>query len=110
MENQNLEGIIGPNPFDSLSETDLIYLLQHNSEQLTEAQKLDIKARISKFEGARQAEMEIIDFPEPVKQYQKLPQNNRRAGYVDIIILMLTVWTTCLCGMAYVYSQLNIMG
>ena len=110
MENQNLESVISPNPFDSLSETDLIYLLQHNSEQLTEAQKLDIQARISKFERVRQAEMEVIDFPEPAKQFKKLPQNNRRAGYVDIIILMLTVWATCLCGMAYVYSQLNILG
>ena len=107
MENQN---VISPNPFDSLSETDLIYLLKNNSAQLTEAQKLDIQARISNFERQRHAEMEIIDFPEPEKTYQKLPQNNRRAGYVDIVILMLTVWATCLCGMAYIYSQLNILG
>ena len=109
MENQNFDNVISPNPLDNLTETDLIYLLQNNP-QLPEAQKLDIQARISQFERARQAEMEIIDFPEPAKQYQKLPQNNRRAGYVDIIVLMLTVWATCLCGMAYVYSQLNIMG
>jgi len=110
MENQELNNGISPNPFDKLSETDLIYLLQNNSAQLTEAQKLDIQSRISNFERARQAEMEIIDFPEPQKTYQKLPQNTRRAGYIDIIVLMLTVWATCLCGMAYVYSQLNIMG
>lgn len=110
MENQNLDSVISPSPFASLSETDLIYLLEHNSSQLTEAQKLDIQARISSFERARQAEMEIIDFPEPTKIYKKLPQNKKRAGYIDIIVLMLTVWATCLCGMAYVYSQLNIMG
>ena len=109
MENQNFDNVISPNPLDRLSETELIYLLQTNPH-LPEAQKLDIQARISKLERARQEEMEIIDFPEPAKQYKKLPQNNRRAGYIDIIILMLTVWATCLCGMAYVYSQLNIFG
>ena len=109
MENQNLDNLISPNPLDKLSETELIYLLQTNP-QLPEAQKLEIQARINRFEVERQAEMEVIDFPEPAKQYTKLPQNNRRAGYVDIIVLMLTVWATCLCGMAYVYSQLNIMG
>ena len=109
MENQNFDNVISPNPLDSLTETDLIYLLQTNP-QLPEAQKLDIQTRIGKFERARQADMEVIDFPEPAKQFKKLPQNNRRAGYIDIIVLMLTVWATCLCGMAYVYSQLNIMG
>ena len=100
---------ISPNPFDKLSETDLIFLLEHSSDKLTEAQKLDIQARINSFQSVREQEMEFVQRPTE-KVYTKVRPNNKKAGYVDVIVLMLTVWATCLCGMAYVYSQLNIMG
>ena len=110
MDNQQFDNGIRPNPFEKLNETELMFLLEHNGEQLTEAQKLDIQAKLNSFQVLKGNEKKQ-DQPFVQKVYTKtMPQHNRKAGYVNIIILMLTVWLTCLCGMAYIYSQLNIMG
>lgn len=110
MDNLEFNNGISPNPFDKLSETELIFLLEHNSDKLTEAQKLDLQARINSFQSVKEEEIGLVQ-KTVQKVYTKTPRNDlRKAGYVDIIVLMLTVWVTCLCGMAYIYSQLNIMG
>ena len=110
MSNLEFNNGIGPNPFDKLSETDLIFLLEHNADKLTEAQKLDIQARINSFQSVREHEMEFVQRPTEKVYTKTQPRDFKKAGYIDIIVLMLTVWVTCLCGMAYIYSQLNIMG
>lgn len=110
MENQemNVENKINPSPFDALSESDLIYLLEHNKESLTEAQIIDIQSRINRLQN----NSEDLEYTLAKEKQLTLmpPKKTGRAGYVDIIILMLTTWITCLCGMAYIYSRLNIIG
>ena len=100
----NINNGISPNPFEKLNETELLFLLEHNSDKLTEAQILDIKAKLSNFQIVRENESKQIT---PQKVYTKtMPK--KEAGYTNIVALMLTVWVTCLCGIAYIYF--NIIG
>jgi len=103
----NINNGISPNPFEKLNETELLFLLEHDSDKLTEAQKLDIKAKLNNFQIVRENETKQME-SQIQKVYTKtMPQNNK-AGYTNIIVLMLTVWITCLCGVAYIYF--NIIG
>ena len=95
----NLNYGIGPNPFDKLNETELLLLL--NNKDLTPEQRLLIEAKLSEYRIER--EQNLTTNIERPKVYVKKTKNS---GYVDIIILMLTVWLTCLCGFVYVYSQI----
>lgn len=105
MDNLNNNGI-SQNPFEKLNETELLFLLEHNSDKLTEAQKLDIKAKLNNFQIVRENESKQME-----KQVQKVytkTMPKKQAGYTNIVVLMLTVWFTCLCGIAYIYF--NIIG
>jgi len=104
MDNLNNNGI-SQNPFEKLNETELLFLLEHNSDKLTEAQILDIKAKLNNFQIIRENEKRQ-EMPQVQKVYTKMPRNNKKAGYANIIVLMLTVWLTCLCGMAYIYFSI----
>lgn len=106
------EKTIGPSPFANLTEAELLFLLKNKKDSLTPAQILDVQARLSNFQQTMKQEKEI-EFTEPQKTYVKTMNNNnieRNAGYADIVILMLSAWATCLCGLAYIYSQINIIG
>lgn len=103
---------ISPSPFANLTEAELLFLLKNKKDSLTPAQILDIEARLNAFQQTMKQEA-TIEFTEPQKTYVKTMNNNnikRNAGYADIVILMLSAWATCLCGLAYIYSQINIMG
>ncbi|MBE6144875.1 MAG: hypothetical protein E7169_04810 [Firmicutes bacterium] len=105
---KEFEDVIKANPFDNLSEADLIFLLEHNKDKLSEAQILDVQSRISRFQNSRQ-DMDYTHTHEPVKTMMLTPQNKKRAGYVDITILMLSVWAMGILCMAYVYTKIGIM-
>ena len=100
--------------FSNMSTEDLNDILNFGRSRITEAEALEIEAILN----SRKREDEVDTLGRgnsQAKTYTKaLPQfkNSRAddAGYINIIILMLTVWATCLCGMFYVYSQLSIMG
>ena len=100
--------------FSNMSTEDLNDILNFGRSKITEAEALEIEAILN----SRKREDEVDTLGRgnfQAKTYTKaLPQfkNSRAddAGYINIIILMLTVWATCLCGMFYVYSQLSIMG
>lgn len=101
--NQN-DSVLTTNPLDKLSDTELQYLLDHNKEVLSEAQVIEIEARLTRTEDN--------EFTQDLgKSLILTPPKKKmgRAGYVDVIILMLTTWATCLLGMAYVYVKLGIM-
>ena len=103
MDNFNNNGI-SPNPFEKLNETELLFLLEHNKEMLTEAQILDIRAKLNNFQIIKETEKRQ-ELPQVQKVYTKTLPNNR--GYVNIIILMLTVWATCISSMFYIFSMLS---
>lgn len=103
-ENIQNDSVLTSNPLDKLSGTELQFLLTHNKEVLSEAQVIEIEARLSR--------MEDQEFTEDLgKSLVLMPKKKKigRAGYVDVIILMLTTWATCLLGMAYIYVKLGIM-
>ena len=110
----NSFGIPTNSRFSDKSTEDLNDLLNFGRSIITEAEVLEIEAILN----SRKREDEVDTFGRgnsQAKTYTNaLPQfkNSREddAGYINIIILMLTVWATCLCGMFYVYSQLSIMG
>jgi len=97
MENKE----INVKALNNLKETELIYLLEHKKDELSEEQISYIESKINKLE-----EKEINLEKGKVKTYTL--NTNFKNGYVNIIVLMLATWITCLCGMFYVYS--NIMG
>lgn len=105
MKNQEYENRVNPSLFDKLSNADLHYLLEHDKDKLTEAQVFDIQSRINRFE-----EEDIYDKSNDKTLTLNIPKKFNKAGYVDIIVLMLVTWATCLCGMAYIYAKLNIIG
>lgn len=99
--------VLTSNPLDNLSDNDLRFLLDHDKEKLTEAQVIEIEARLSR--------MDETEFTQNLGNLGKslvlTPAKKKmgRAGYVDVIILMLSTWFTCLLGMAYIYVKLGIM-
>lgn len=101
---------ISPSPLDNMDAGQLEVLL---NMPVDEALKMEARARLN---SMKRDEIDTLGRGNSqAKTYTNaLPQfkNSRAddAGYINIIILMLTVWATCLCGMFYVYSQLNIMG
>lgn len=103
---------ISKSPLDGLNETELQLAL--NNPNLPIALRLEIESRLANFENEKNTIGYGVGNVAAKTITKSLPQfknsNNDRAGYIDIIILMLVTWVTCLCGMAYVYSQLNIMG
>lgn len=107
---------ISHSPLDKMDAGELEVLL--NMPNVDEALKMEARAKLDSMTreevdtlGRGNSQVHV-----PAKTYTNaLPQfkNKSRAddaGYINIIILMLTVWATCLCGMAYVYSQLSVMG
>lgn len=103
MENLNNNGI-SPNPFENLNETELLFLLENNSDKLTQAQILDIKAKLNNFQIVRETETKQME--NQVQKVYTKTMPNKKAGYANIIVLMLTVWLTCLCGIAYIYFSI----
>lgn len=108
---------ISKSPLDGLNETELQLAL--NNPNLPDSLRLEIESRLANFESEKGTIDYGVGNVSAKTMSKSLPQfknsNNDksrydRAGYIDIIVLMLTVWATCLCGMAYVYSQLNILG
>lgn len=100
-----MDNLISPNPFEKLNETELLFLLEHNKEMLTEAQILDIQSKLNNFQIMKENEKKQ-EMPQVQKVYTKtIPKNNK--GYINIIVLMLTVWATCMCCMLYVFSMLR---
>ena len=101
---------ISPSPLDNMDAGQLEVLL---NMPVDEALKMEARARLNSMK--RDEIVTLGRGNSQAKTYTNaLPQfkNSRAddAGYINIIILMLTVWATCLCGMFYVYSQLSIMG
>lgn len=102
MENEKLNQTeINPSLFDKLSESDLAFLLEHDKDKLTEEQVLKITAKLQQTDN-EELEKDRVYTLAPAKR-------SKRAGYVDVVILMLVTWVTCLLGMAYIYIQLGIM-
>lgn len=98
----NEEGMMISDPFAKLTEGDLAYLLEHDKDKLTSEQIASIETRISKIKQ----EKEAISL-ENNKVYTLTPPK-KKAGYVDVVVLMLTTWCTCMVALAYIYA--NIMG
>ena len=104
---------ISPSPFDKLSESDLIFLLDHDRDRLTDSQVIDIQSRINRFRNDRDQEVKqaedniIVEIPS--KTYTLSRNNLKKAGYINIAILMLATWITCLCGIAYIYLRIGVM-
>lgn len=103
-EEKNTQSGIQPSPFENLTETDLMFLLEHDKDKLTEQQIADIHTKLDSFE--KESEPNITQD----KTMTLVPRNSRRAGYVDVVILMLTTWITCLVGLAYIYLNLGVLG
>lgn len=102
MENEKLNQTeINPSLFDKLSESDLAFLLEHDKDKLTEEQVLKITAKLQQIDN-EELDKDRVYTLAPAKR-------SKRAGYVDVVILMLVTWVTCLLGMAYIYIQLGIM-
>lgn len=105
---------ISPSPLDNMDAVELEVLL--NMPNVDEALKMEARAKLDRMtreevdtlgRGNSQVQAKRMSLAsEPFKSKGREDD----AGYINIIILMLTVWATCLCGMAYVYSQLSIMG
>ena len=104
--------------FSNMSTEDLNDLLNFGKSRITEAEVLEIESILA---SRRREEDEVDTLGRGNSQVQakrmslasepfKSKGREDDAGYINIIILMLTVWATCLCGMAYVYSQLSVMG
>jgi len=103
---------ISKSPLDGLNETELQLAL--NNPNLPAPLRLEIESRLANFVNEEPTRNYGVGNVNAKTMTKSLPQfknsNNDRAGYIDIIILMLVTWITCLCGMAYIYSHLNIMG
>ena len=106
---------ISPSPLAGFSETDLRVFL--DKPGIPEALKLEAESRLAIMSRANDevdtlghgnSQVQAKTYSKSLSQFKNSRADD--AGYVNIIILMLTVWATCLCGMAYVYSQLRIMG
>lgn len=105
---------ISHSPLDKMDAGELEVLL--NMPNVDTALKMEARARLNSMKreegdtlgrGNAQVQAKRMSLAsEPFKSKGREDD----AGYINIIILMLTVWATCLCGMAYVYSQLSIMG
>lgn len=106
---------ISHSPLDKMDAGELEVLL--NMPDVDEALKMEARAKLDRMTreevdtlgrgNAQQVQAKRMSLAsEPFKSKGREDD----AGYINIIILMLTVWATCLCGMAYVYSQLSVMG
>lgn len=105
---------ISYSPLDKMDAGELEVLL--NMPNVDEALKMEARAKLDSMtrekvdtlgHGNSQVQAKRMSLAsEPFKSKGREDD----AGYINIIILMLTVWATCLCGMAYVYSQLSVMG
>lgn len=105
---------ISPSPLDNMDAGELEVLL--NMPDVDTALKMEARAKLDRMtreevdtlgRGNSQVQAKRMSLAsEPFKSKGREDD----AGYINIIILMLTVWATCLCGMAYVYSQLSVMG
>ena len=102
--------------FSKMPTEDLNDILNFGRSKITEAEALEIEAilRSRKREDEVDNTLDRGNSPAKRKSLASKPFKSEGgeddAGYINIIILMLTVWATCLCGMFYVYSQLSIMG
>ena len=113
MDNINDTGI-SRSPLDGLNELELQLALQN--PELPAALRVEIESKLAvierenKLEDASMGENNFgqVTAKTMTKSLPQFKNNKDSYGYVDIIILMLVTWVTCLCGMFYVYS--NIMG
>lgn len=102
--------------FSNMSTEDLNDILNFGRSKITEAEALEIEAILRS--RKREDDVDTLGHGNSQVQSKRISlaskpfksKSNDDAGYINIIILMLTVWATCLCGMFYVYSQLSIMG
>lgn len=98
----DLESMMVADPFAKLTEGDLAYLLEHDKDKLTSEQIANIETKISQIKAEKEA------FSKENSKVYTLTQPKKKAGYVDIVVLMLTTWCTCMVALAYIYA--NIMG